>query len=170
MRRVLFAMALLAAPACASDQQDNETTTPVTTAPKPVEGEASGGVTVGVDPEVSAEFRQERDEFVASARARMQKIEARIDAIQADLEAHGGELKAEAKAELAELRADLETQRVQIKASFETAGDVTQDKWEAFKRDTEDAFVKIEAGAKTAVGKMKSFGVKVRVELEDALD
>ena len=170
MRRVLFVAALLAAPACASDQQDNETTTPVTTAPKPVEGEASGGVTVGVDPEVSAKFRQERDEFVASARARMEKIDARIDAIQADLEASGAELKAEAKAELTELRADLEKQRLEIKASFETAGDVTQEKWEAFKRDTEDAFARIEAGAKSTVEKMKGFGVKVRVEIEDALD
>lgn len=167
MRRLLFVTALLA-PACASDQQDNETTPPPATAAKPVE--ASGGVTVGVDPEVSAEFRRERDEFVAAARARMEKIDARIDAIQADLDAHGAELKAEAKAELAELRADLERQRVEIKASFETAGDVTQEKWAEFKRGTEDAFVKIEAGAKTTVDKLKSFGVKVRVELEDAFD
>ncbi|HUS65463.1 MAG TPA: hypothetical protein VMZ28_13015 [Kofleriaceae bacterium] len=168
MRRLLIVTALLAAPACASDQQDNETTPPATTAAKPAE--ASGGVTVGVDPEVAAKFRQERDEFVAAAKVRMGKIDARIDAIQADLDAHGAELKADAKAELVELRADLEKQRVEIKASFEAAGDVTQDKWEDFKRASEDAFVKIEAGAKTTVGKLKSAGIKVRVELEDALD
>lgn len=165
MKRLLFITALAVAPACASDEKD-EATTP--TATKPVE--ASGSATVRVDPEVSAEFRQERDEFVAAARVRMQKIDARIDAIQADLEAGGAELKAETKAELAELRADLQAQRVQIKASFEAAGDVTEANWEEFKRDSEEAFVKIEAGAKTTVGKLKEAGIKVRVELEDALD
>lgn len=168
MRRLLLVTALLAAPACASDQQDNDTTSPAPVAAKPAE--ASGGVTVGVDPEVSAELRQERDEFMAAARARMEKIDARIDAIQADLDAHGAELKADARAELVELRADLEQQRVEIKASFEAAGDVTQDKWEDFKRGSEEAFIKIETGAKDFVGKMKSAGIKVRVELEDALD
>jgi hypothetical protein len=168
MKRLLLLTALAVAPACTAEQQDDESTTPATPAAKPVE--ASGGVTVGVDPEVKAKFRQERDEFVASARARMEKIDARIDAIQADLDAQGTELKAEAKAELAELRADLEQQRVELKASLEAAGDVTEDRWDTFKRDSEAAFGKIEAGARTVVGKMKSFGVKVRVELEDALD
>jgi hypothetical protein len=168
MRQILLVTALLAAPACASDQQDNETTPPPATAAKPVE--ASGGVTVGVDPEVSSEFRQERDEFVAAAKVRIQKIEARIDAIQADLDAHGAELKAEAKAELAELRADLQKQRVELKARFDASAEVTQSEWEEFKRDSEAAFARIEAGAETAVGKMKEFGVKVRVEIEDAVD
>ncbi len=168
MKRFLLLTALAVAPACTAEQQDDESTTPAAPAAKPVE--ASGGVTVGVDPEVKAKFRQERDEFVASARARMQKIEARLDAIQEDLDAKGTEVKAESKAELAELRADLESQRVEIKARLETAGDVTEDKWDTFKRDSEAAFAKIEAGAKDMVGKMKSFGVKVRVELEDALD
>jgi hypothetical protein len=166
MRRLLLITALAAFPACAEDQHDHEATT--TPAAKPVE--ASGTATVRVDPEVAAKFRQERDEFMASARVRLNKIEVRLDAIKSDLDDKGAELKAETRQELVELRDDLEAQRVQIKASFEASADVTQDKWEAFKADTEQAFGKIEAGARTTVGKLKSAGIKVRVELEDAFD
>ena len=119
--------------------------------PKVVEEDVDVDVDVDVDDRA---FEHKRTAFMSAARERMNRLDAKIDQLQAEARTATGEAKAEAEKAIAELQ----DEREQIRASFEQAKTRTRAEWDEFENDVDRGLNELERAYNDLLERMKTSG------------
>lgn len=139
------------APAEPSSVEPAQPAPPTASNPKVVEEDVDVDVDVDVDDRA---FEQKRTAFMSAARERMNRLDAKIDHLQAEARIATGKAKVEAEKALAELQ----DEREQIRASFEQAKTRTRAEWDEFETDVDRGLNELERAYNDLLERMKTSG------------
>ena len=166
MTSLLIACGLAIAPfACKKDKHDNDGIP----SPKSVESAEKSAMEARSEvQDQQAEFARKRDEFVTRAKTTMSSLDARVAALKADIKANASKLKGDTRKNVDELMNDIGNERAKAEAAFNAAATGAKDRWDDLEKNTGEALDKLGDKANVLAEKLKSAGVKLRAEADQA--